>query len=78
MALTSDYIQITYMLLAGLIGSLAWIFSLKRDQAVLQNTVMIHKENQDAINLKHDKEMEKIDSKLNEILNVLLAKNGNK
>lgn len=67
-------LSLTYPLFAGFLFCVGFILGLKRDNAVLQETVRLHKENQDKINAQNDSKFQSIDSKLNQILTILIEK----
>ena len=74
MEFTSTYVQLTYTLLVGVIVALSWVFSLKREVAVLQKEVCMNKDSQDKINGKNDDKFENIDSKLDKIIELLIKR----
>jgi hypothetical protein len=77
MEISANYIQITYTIGAGLIFCIAWAFSLKREVAVLTKVVEMNKINQDAVNHQVDKKFERIEEKLDYIIELIVT-NGKK
>lgn len=74
MEFTATYVSLTYTLLAGLVIALSFVFSLKREVAVLQKEVAMNKENQDKINIKFDDKLDSIDCKLDKLIDLIMRK----
>ena len=74
MDFTLTALSLTYPLFAGFLFCIGFILGLKRDNAVLTETVRLHKEHQDKINSKNDIEFLSIDNKLSKILEILIKK----
>ena len=74
MDFTLTALSLTYPLFAGFLFCIAFILGLKKDNAVLTETVRLHKEYQDKVNSANDLEFSSIDLKLSKILDILIKK----
>lgn len=74
MEFAANYIQITYTISGVLVFCVAFILSLKREIAVLKETVRIYKDSQDKINVLSDIKFASIDSKLDDIKRMLIER----
>ena len=74
MQVSLDYLSLTYTLLGGVVFALGWLFTMKREIAVLQTEIKNIKDNHEENKHSLSKKLDSLETKFDTIIKLFLDK----